>query len=219
MVRRQRFPKRPSRACILVLGLRGSFVFRLPPYNPSGERMAAISWNPTSFCLVIFLFLFPLEFLGLAWELHDEILKVGWMIGRRGSSRLDCVSPVSPLGDFRSLFLAILLWRLWDISCWYLVGDVCMNPSWFFSLWSPTKSVSKGARCWCFLLSRVRGVIGEISSIPLDLASFGGPNHDYGMPMRHSYYPQSLLRIRGANREIKIWIWWSWPAARSSWAA
>jgi hypothetical protein len=58
MVRRQSFPKCPSGACILVLGLRGSFVFQLPPYNPSGERMAAISWNPSSFCFVIFLFHF-----------------------------------------------------------------------------------------------------------------------------------------------------------------
>jgi hypothetical protein len=53
-------------ACILVLVLNGSFAFRLPPYNPSGERMAAISWNPSSFYFAIFLFHFPLEFLGLA---------------------------------------------------------------------------------------------------------------------------------------------------------
>jgi hypothetical protein len=38
-----RFPKCPSGACILVLGFRGSFVFQLPPYNPSGERMTTIS--------------------------------------------------------------------------------------------------------------------------------------------------------------------------------
>jgi hypothetical protein len=25
--------------------------------------------------------------------------------------------------------------------------------------------------------------------------------------MRYSYYPQSLVRIRGANREIGSWIW------------
>jgi hypothetical protein len=34
MVRRRRFPKCPSGACILVLVFKGSFVFRLPPYNP-----------------------------------------------------------------------------------------------------------------------------------------------------------------------------------------
>jgi hypothetical protein len=46
---KKKFLKCPSGVCILVLGHRGSFVFRLPPYNPSGERMAAISWNPSSF--------------------------------------------------------------------------------------------------------------------------------------------------------------------------
>jgi hypothetical protein len=51
-----------------------------------------------------------------------------------------------------------------------------------------------------FLLSRVRGVLGGISSIPLDLASFGGPNLGYGVPMRCSYYSQSLVQIRGVNR-------------------
>jgi hypothetical protein len=50
-------------------------------------------------------------------------------------------------------------------------------------------------------------VLGEISSIPLDLASFGGPNLGYGVPMRCSYYPQSLAHIRGAIREIRSWIW------------
>jgi hypothetical protein len=37
-------------------------------------------------------------------------------------------------GDFRSLFLAIFLERFRGLSLWHLVGDVCMNPSWFFSL-------------------------------------------------------------------------------------
>jgi hypothetical protein len=36
----------------------------------------------------------------------------------------------SLFGDFRSLFLAILL-RGFETSLWDLVGDVCMNPSWF----------------------------------------------------------------------------------------
>jgi hypothetical protein len=35
--------------------------FRLPPYNPRGERMAAKPWNPSSFA---FLFSLPI-FLGL----------------------------------------------------------------------------------------------------------------------------------------------------------
>jgi hypothetical protein len=75
----------------------------------------------------------------------------------------------------------------------------------------PPKSVSKGARFWGFLSSRVRGVLGGISSIPLDLASFGGHKLVYELPMRCSYYPQSPAQIRGAIREIGGWIWGSWP--------
>jgi hypothetical protein len=30
--------------------------------------------------------------------------------------------------------------------------------------------------------------------------------------MRCSYYPQSLFQVRGAIREIKVWIWGSWLA-------
>jgi hypothetical protein len=30
--------------------------------------------------------------------------------------------------------------------------------------------------------------------------------------MRCSYYPQSLVQVRGAIREIVVWIWRSWPA-------
>jgi hypothetical protein len=37
-------------------------------------------------------------------------------------------------GDFRSLFLAIFLERFRDHSLEDLLGDVFMNPSWFFSL-------------------------------------------------------------------------------------
>jgi hypothetical protein len=54
--------------------------------------------------------------------------------------------------------------------------------------------MSKASRFLGFLLSRVRGVLGGISSIPLDLASFSGPNLGYGMSMRCSDYPQSLCK-------------------------
>jgi hypothetical protein len=74
---------------------------------------------------------------------------------------------------------------------------------------SPPKSVSEGARFWGFRCSRVRGVLGGISSIPLDLASFGGHNHGYGLLRRCSYYPQSLVQVREAIREIEVWIWGS----------
>jgi hypothetical protein len=89
------------------------------------------------------------------------------------------------------------------IYAWALHGS--------FPFDSPPKSVSKGARFWGFRCSRVRGVLGGISSIPDDLKSFGGPNLGYGVPMRCSYYPQSLAQIHGAIREIGSWIWGSWP--------
>jgi hypothetical protein len=62
----------------------------------------------------------------------------------------------------------------------------------YFHFDSPPKSVSKGARFWGFLGSSVRGVLGGISSIPLDLESFSGPKLGYGVPMRCSYYPKVL---------------------------
>jgi hypothetical protein len=58
-----------------------------------------------------------------------------------------------------------------------------------------------------FRYSRVRGVLGEFSSILLDLASFGGHKIGYGLLMRCSYYPQTLAQVRGAIREIEVWIW------------
>jgi hypothetical protein len=74
---------------------------------------------------------------------------------------------------------------------------------------SPPKSVSKGARFWGFPSSSVRGVIGGISSIPSFCTSFGGIKLVYGLLMRCSYYPQSPVQVRGAIREIVVWIWGS----------
>jgi hypothetical protein len=49
------------RVCIFLSCNKGSFVFRLPPYKPSGERMADASWNPSSFAFLLFP-IFPLSF-------------------------------------------------------------------------------------------------------------------------------------------------------------
>jgi hypothetical protein len=98
------------------------------------------------------------------------------------------------------------------LSLWDLVGDVCMSPSWFFSIWFRFQICEQRGSFWGFRCSRVRGVLGGISSIPLDLASFGGQNLGYGVPMRCSYYPQSFAQIHGAIREIGTWIRRSWPA-------
>jgi hypothetical protein len=60
---------------------------------------------------------------------------------------------------------------------------------------SHPKSVSKGARFWGFPSSRVRGVLGGISSIPPFWTSFGEIKLGYGLLMRCSYYPQSLVQV------------------------
>jgi hypothetical protein len=62
------------------------------------------------------------------------------------------------------------------------------------------KSVSKGARFWDFPSSRVRDVLGGISSIPPFWTSFVGIKLGYGLLTRCSYYPQSL---------VQVWIWGS----------
>jgi hypothetical protein len=69
------------------------------------------------------------------------------------------------------------------------------------------KVVSKGARFWSFPCSIVRGAFGWISSIPLVWTSFGGIKLGYGLLMRCSYCPQSLVQACGVIREIKAWIW------------
>jgi hypothetical protein len=102
-------------------------------------------------------------------------------------------------GGFETFLFGI--W--WGMNAWTLHGS--------FPVDSPPKFVSKRAWFWGFLRFRVRDVLGGNPSIPLDLASIGGLNHGYGIPMRYSYYPQSLVRIRGANQEIGVWIWRSWP--------
>jgi hypothetical protein len=74
---------------------------------------------------------------------------------------------------------------------------------------SPPKSVSKGARFWGFPSSWVRGLLGGICSIPPFWASFRGIKLGYGLLMMCSYCPQSLVQVRGAIREIEVWIWGS----------
>jgi hypothetical protein len=57
---------------------------------------------------------------------------------------LDVLFPFVLFGDFQSLLLVIFSERFRGLSLWDLVGDVCMNPSWFFPFDSSPKSVSKG---------------------------------------------------------------------------
>jgi hypothetical protein len=190
-------------------------------------------WQPSIGTLahLVFLFslpIFPRISIGLVWELHGEILWEGRMIGRQSRpcmnlfvmcrwfgvvrQGLDVLFTFILFGDFRSPFLAFswsdfwtfLLRIWWGMYAWTLHGS--------FPFDSLPKSVSKGARFWGFRCSRVRGVLGGISSISLDLASFGGQKIGYRVPMRCSYYPQSLVQIRLAIREIGSWIWGICPA-------
>jgi hypothetical protein len=105
------------------------------------------------------------------------------------------------LGDFFGLFLGPFSWDLMGEICGTLRGSLDCD--------SPPKSVSKGAPFWGFPSSRVRGALGGISSIPPFWTSFGGIKLGYGLLMRCSYYPQRLVQVRGAIREIEVWIWGS----------
>jgi hypothetical protein len=114
---------------------------------------------------------------------------------------------------FVVIFGALSWWISWSVFGTFLLGIwwglyvSTLHGSFLFD--SLPKSVSKGARFWGFRCSRVRGAFGGISSISFDLASFGGHKLGYGLPVRCSYYPQSLAQIRGAIREIGSWIWGS----------
>jgi hypothetical protein len=103
--------------------------------------------------------------------------------------------PVVLGGDFRSPLLVIFSVCFWDLALGDLMGKIHVNPS-------VLRGSILGFRC-----SRVRRVLGGISWIFLDLASFGGQNHGHGLLMRCSCYPQSLVHVRGAIREIEVWIW------------
>jgi hypothetical protein len=123
-------------------------------------------------------------------------------------------------GDFRSPLLVNFLECFRDLSLGIWWGMYVWTLHGSFPFDSPPKSMSKGARFWGFRCSRVRGALGGISSINLDLASFGGHKLGYGVSVRCSYYSQSLVQIRRAIREIRSWIWRSWPpGCCSSWRA
>jgi hypothetical protein len=66
MVLQSHIPKVPLVGVYLSLSFRGILVFRLSPYKLRGERMAAISRNPSSFALAIFPSYFPMFSIGPA---------------------------------------------------------------------------------------------------------------------------------------------------------
>jgi hypothetical protein len=67
-------------------------------------------------------------------------------------------------------------------SCWMSrMRTLCLFA------WSPWSiKPSETASIWVFSVVSWEGVLEGWLSIPLDLASFCGPNHSYGMPMRYS---------------------------------
>jgi hypothetical protein len=71
----------------------------------------------------------------------------------------------------------------------------------------PPKYVSKGSRFWGFRCSRVRGVHGAISLIPLDLAILVELNLAMDSPCGVPTITKSFAQIRGAIWEIGSWIW------------
>jgi hypothetical protein len=129
-------------------------------------------WQPSLGTLAHLVFLFSLPIFlwistRLAWELHGEILWGRRMIGRQArpctnlfgmyrwfgvvAQGLDVLFLFILFGDFQSLFFAIFLERFRGLSIRDLVGDICLSPSWFFSLWSlPPNWRAKGLDFWIF---------------------------------------------------------------------
>jgi hypothetical protein len=75
-------------------------------------------------------------------------------------------SPVVLGGDFRSPLLVISLGCFRDLSLGDLMGEICGTLRGSLGCDSPPKSMSKGARFWGFLSSRVGSALDGISLIP-----------------------------------------------------
>jgi hypothetical protein len=102
----------------------------------------------------------------------------------------------------RSFFLVIFGAHSWRFS-WSVFGTFLLGIWWGMYAWtlrgsfpfhSPPKSVGEGARFWGFRCSRVRGVLGGISSIPLDLESFGDRNLSMDYPWGVPTIPKVLRK-------------------------
>jgi hypothetical protein len=144
------------------LANKGILDFRLPPYNPSGERMADISWNPSSFVFLFSLPIFLRFYIGLAWELHGEILWEGKMIewqtkpcmNLHGMYRWFGVVPQGLIvsipfflfADFRSLFGRYFVRQIWE--CFGGRGGWRIGLVLPFSWWSCPHKPHESTRIW-----------------------------------------------------------------------
>jgi hypothetical protein len=132
---------------------------------------------------------------------------------RRGSSRPCCVVPGCSWLWFSKPSLCVFLGVFSRPFSWGFDGENLLEP--FVVLWAVIplpNSWVKGLNFGVFQVLGLEVFLGWISSIPLFWTSFGGIKLGYGLLMRCSYYPQSLVQVRGAIREIEVWIWGSWPA-------
>jgi hypothetical protein len=188
--------------------------------------MAAISWNPSSFCFPIFSSsIFPLEFLGLAWELHGEILWEGRMIGRKLDlvwTFMVCIDDSAwflkaCLSSSRFFFLvifgafswwfswrdfeAVLLGICWGVYAWTIRGS--------FPFDSPPKSVRKGAQFWVFVVLGFGVFLAEILRFLLIQRVLVDHNLAMECPWGVPTVPKVLF---GSVERIGSWIWRSWPA-------
>jgi hypothetical protein len=103
----------------------------------------------------IFPYYFLRIFIGLAWELHSVILWEGWMIGQQARPCMNLFGmyrwfgvvpqdfvvlfPVVLGGDFRSPLLVVFSVYFRDLVLGDLMGEIHVNPSWFFCLWFPSQ--------------------------------------------------------------------------------
>jgi hypothetical protein len=154
--------------------------------------MAANSWNPTSFCFAILLLLFSLGFVGLAWELHGEILWEGRMIGRQARpcmnlfgmyrwfsvvpQRLVVFLPFFLFGDFRGLFLDFLWGSFGGVS----LRDSCLmsrkRTLCLFAWWHWSNKPSETASIWVFSVVAMGRCSWGLTSDSSWLSWFWGPS-------------------------------------------
>jgi hypothetical protein len=116
--------------------------------------------------------------------------------------------PVVLGGDFRSPLLVFFLACFRDLSLGDLMGEICGTIHGSLGCDSPPKSVSKGADFGVFRVLGLEVFLAGFLRFPLFGQVLVGLNLAMDSSLG-SYYPQSLVQVRGAIREIELWIWGS----------